>query len=41
MLLEVDSDPVEDPAHEASPTLDFKRVDKKQTELDVCLGRHR
>jgi hypothetical protein len=41
MLPEVDSDPVEDPAHEALPTLEFGRADQKRIELGVFFGRRR
>jgi hypothetical protein len=41
MLPEVDADPVEDPTHEAQPTVEFGRADEKRTELGVFLGRQR
>ena len=41
VLPEVDSDPVQDPAQEAQPTMEFGRADEKRTHLGVFLGRHR
>jgi hypothetical protein len=41
MLPEVDSDPVQDPGHEAAPALEFGRVDEKRTQLGIFLGRRR
>jgi hypothetical protein len=41
MIPNVDDDPVLDPTHEATPTLEFARADVKCTELGVYLGRRR
>jgi hypothetical protein len=41
MLPEMDANPVEDPRHEAQPTVEFGRADEKRTELGVFLGRQR
>lgn len=40
-LPEVDDDPLLDPEHEATATVEFARADAKRQELAVYLGRRR